>query len=308
MTTTRPNTSHWHILGAGAIGCLWACHLSINRVPVHLVLRNQQRLDNFCNQIRLSGQTDNATLTLTVQSSCDTDPIHHLLVTTKSYDTAAAIKSIQHRLTPSSIIVLLQNGMGQQRQTSELLPDAAIYGATTTEGAFQQPPDQLIHAGCGESWIGPMNDRAYRRGSSALSELLKLKLKTGYDVDIEQRLWQKLAINAAINGLTAQHQCQNGELVRINAYHDEMTQLCHEVEAVAQALKQPLFERPLIEKAGEVAIATAKNYSSMLQDVRHHRRTEIDYINGYIVQKARQLGIDTPLNQALIRTIKNLHP
>ncbi len=306
MTTAPLSTHTWHILGAGAIGTLWACHLTLNQNPVRLIVRNQQRLDSYIDPIKISGKTPNSTLTLAGELADCNAPVKHLLVTTKSYDTLTAVRQIAHRLSADSTIVLLQNGMGQQRQVTELVPESAIYAATTTEGAFKQHDKQLIHAGNGESWIGPINLTARNNGSEGVGGLLQLALKTGYDANIEQRLWQKLAINAAINGLTAKHGCQNGELASNPQYSHEMEQLCLEIETVAEALNQPLFEQPLIAQARQVAKATASNYSSMLQDVRSQRATEIDFINGYLNQQAERLGLDIPYNQALIQTIHSL--
>jgi 2-dehydropantoate 2-reductase len=303
---TKQRTKNWYILGAGAIGSLWASHLTLRNIPTRLILRDQQRLNSFTSQVHITGQTPDATINLTGELAGERDPIQRLLVTTKSYDTLKAITSVQPRLSNNCLIVLLQNGMGQQQLIADRLPEIAVYAATTTEGVFKQQPNQLFHAGRGETWIGPINDAARQRGSDDLEDLLRLDLTTGYDINIERRLWQKLAINAAINGLTAKYGCKNGALVSNPAYRDEVQQLCQEVEAVARALNQPLFERPLIDQTLQVATATASNYSSMLQDLRNGRHTEIDFINGYICQQAIPLGIDVSSNQALIETILNL--
>ncbi|MEH6825738.1 MAG: 2-dehydropantoate 2-reductase [Motiliproteus sp.] len=302
----------WYILGAGAIGSLWACYLSLAGHQVRLILRDPVKLQHFSGQIRLStptrAQTREHTLSLQAELAHQRAPIQRLLVTTKSYDTLAAIDTISHRLSGSSLIVSLQNGMGQQQQLADRLAECAVYAGTTTEGAYRTPGQQLVHAGRGESWIGPINAAARALGPTALDSLWQLPLQTGYDDNILNRLWQKLAINAAINGLTAIHNCQNGELANNPAYLEQMQQLCGEVERLAAALKQPLFDRPLFDVALQVATATASNYSSMLQDVRNQRHTEIDFINGYICRQAKRLGIDTPYNQALVNRIGDLHP
>ncbi|MEH6470233.1 MAG: 2-dehydropantoate 2-reductase [Halopseudomonas sp.] len=306
MITNQSNS--WHILGAGAIGSLWACQLSLAGNEIRLILRNSAALKGFTGQIQLSGQSVEGAVPLQAELAENHQPIQRLLVATKSYDCLAAIDSIRHRLSPSSVIVLLQNGMGQQQQAAELLPDIALFAGTTTEGAYRLPPNKLIHAGRGESWIGPINETARNLGATALDRLQQLPLKTGYDEAIINRLWQKLAINAAINGLTAKYDCQNGRLADHPDYCEQMQQLCNETEAIAKALEQPLFDRPLLEVALQIARATGSNYSSMLQDVRNGGQTEIDYINGFICRQANQLGLDTPHHQALVASISRLHP
>jgi 2-dehydropantoate 2-reductase len=298
----------WHILGAGAIGSLWACHLALAGHPVRLILRNPAALQHFSGSIELHTQEAEQHIGMPAELADQGTPIQHLLVTTKSFATASAIASVRHRLTPSSVIVLLQNGMGQQQQLANQLPEIAVYAGTTTEGAYRTGPQQLVHAGRGASWIGPMNALACSQDRAVLDSLLQLPLTTDYDDRIINRLWQKLAINAAINGLTAIHNCRNGQLALDADYRQQMQQLCTEVEQLAAALQQPLFDRPLLEIALQIATATASNFSSMQQDVLHQRHTEIDFINGYICSEAQSLGIDTPHNQALVDTITSMHP
>ncbi|MEH6651851.1 MAG: 2-dehydropantoate 2-reductase [Motiliproteus sp.] len=303
MKSTHKKSERWHILGAGSIGLLWGVHLSLKDTSVRFIVRTPQRLAEFSKPLAISGKTAPVTLQLSAELANEDMSISRLLVTTKSYDCLDAVKSISHRLTEDCVIVLMQNGLGQHQQVSKLLPGHTVYAATTTEGAYRQAATQLTHAGSGESWIGPINSNARLRGKDDLNSLFELPLKAAYDQDINQWLWQKLAINAAINGLTAKHGCCNGELASNPLYFREMEQLCREVEKVTQTSGQLLFAQPLIEHAQKIAEATSTNYSSMLQDVRNGRRTEIDFINGFICRQAAQQGIDVPYNQALVDTV-----
>lgn len=309
MSPTAVHSSHspWHILGAGAIGCLWSAHLVLQQKPVSLLVRSDSKLQQFQNNWSLSGQSQAEKLQFHAELNRSEHPISRLLVTTKSYDTLTAVDEVCHRLTQDAVIVLLQNGMGQQQQLAERLPEIPIYVGTTTEGAFLAE-QQLIHAGRGESWFGPLNEAAKQLGEQPLQPLLKLELQSGYDSQILNRLWQKLAINAAINGLTALYDCQNGILADNPDYRQQMARLCSEVEHLAATLDQPLFDQPLMSRAEAVARATAANFSSMLQDVRHRRRTEIDAINGYLCDQAQTLGIDLPHNRSLLEQIRQTHP
>ncbi|OMH30347.1 ketopantoate reductase family protein [Motiliproteus sp. MSK22-1] len=303
----------WHILGAGAIGTLWANYLMRNEVPVTLLCRTAEQLDSFW---------DNPFLTLISESrrhkyQPDTEhievetPISHLLVTTKSYDCGDAIDSVSHRIDQNTVVVILQNGMGPQQETAKRFPNTAIYAGTTTEGAYRTGPQQVVHAGKGYSWFGPINEKAQQLGQAPVSALLNLELDSHFDPAIEIRLWQKLAINCAINGLTAVHDCNNGELATNPRLHQQMIKLCDEFEIVARQLtlpfNQPLFDKPIIEAATAVAQATSSNFSSMLQDIRHQRKTEIDFINGFICKKAAELNIEVPHNQRLLKQVHELN-
>ena len=311
--TQPPPPSSWHLLGAGAIGCLWACQLRLIGHPVSLIVRNTEGLARFTKPLSLEGLSRADSLTLEAQTADTDQPIRQLLVCTKSYDSVEAIRSIHPRLAEGACVVLLQNGMGQQQQVRELFDRTSgsnrirLYAATTTEGAYLENHNnrlRLVHAGRGESWYGPINSAAEQQGPLPLAELFELPIGGDYDPQISARLWQKLAINAAINGLTALHRCRNGELASNPDYHCQMAQLCAEIEQ----LGQPLFNQPLIERATAVAQATADNYSSMLQDVRNHRRTEIDFINGFICHEAERIGLTLPYNRQLLEAIHRLGP
>ena len=115
-------------------------------------------------------------------------------------------------------------------------------------------------------------------------------------------LWRKLAINAAINPLTALLRCTNGELAGDPA--DRVRRLCTEISAVARAAGMGRAVESLENVVFEVIHNTADNRSSMLQDVEAGRPTEIDYITGWLVEQANRLGMDVPANAALLEQVK----
>lgn len=298
----------WHILGCGAIGSLWANYLMKSGTPAVVLCRTPEELDSFW---------DNPSLTLIeegkrykyqpeTQIISNNKPIEQLLVTTKSYDTLAAFNDIAHRITPETRIVLLQNGMGPQQEIAEKFSNSPVYCGTTTEGAYRTGPQQVIHAGIGETWIGPLNDLSRELGQDAITTLFSIELASFYEEEIHDRLWKKLAINCAINGLTAIHDCHNGELLDNPSYCEELKTLCGEFEQVAQKLQQPLFESTLFDAVTNVARATAENISSTLQDTRNQRKTEIDFLNGFICKKAEALDIDIPNHRQVLAKVKQL--
>nr|WP_067298634.1 2-dehydropantoate 2-reductase [Marinobacterium profundum] len=295
---------HWTILGAGAIGCLWAAHLQRAGASVSLVLRSPERLAQFRQRggIKLiddSGETFcplNATLAATPQS------IAQLLLCTKAYDSQRALESVWHRLNADSHILVLQNGMGSQQQVIERAGNDRVLIGSTTDGAYMRAPFEVVHAGRGETAIG----RFYSTDASLPDFGPKFGLQLRQDPAIETTLWRKLAINCAINPLTALYGCRNGELATVPAYSHALEALCKEFEAVAQACNIPLFEGPLHEQALMVARATANNYSSMLQDIRHQRPTEIEQITGFLCNQAQLAGIDVPRNRAALQQVRQL--
>jgi 2-dehydropantoate 2-reductase len=126
-----------------------------------------------------------------------------------------------------------------------------------------------------------------------------------WDPAIGQSLWLKLAINCAINPLTALHRCRNGELAG-PALAPLLATLCEEIMQVSAAAGFGAVTGDLPAQVAAVVHATANNRSSMLQDVLAGRGTEIDYITGYLLGVASHHGIAVPENESLYRSIVNL--
>ena len=297
--------SKWHILGAGAVGSLWGCHLSSSGFDVCLILRDADKLALFEKENVLSLQQDEQIHSFPASAELTTspEPIHQLLITTKSIDTQEAVNAIRDRLVSTPRIIILQNGMGSQQWLSEQFPNAEIAWGSTTDGVWLKAPFKAVHAGKGVTYLGSP-DQTFPWLSSLRNGLLAVE----EDNKITETLWRKLAINCAINPLTAIYQCKNGELCRNPEYYAEMKKICTEVEKVIDALGLPLFNQPLIEQAAKVAELTGNNSSSMMLDAQHQRKTEIDSITGFLCKTAQKLGIKTPTNHKYWQLIKDGHP
>ena len=125
-----------------------------------------------------------------------------------------------------------------------------------------------------------------------------------WDINIDTTLWRKLAINCVINPLTALYGCRNGELAT-SAYRPVLQSLCEEVTFACRAAGHGDAVESLLDTALQVIGSTADNRSSMLQDVLKGQRTEIDFINGFLVRAAAVPAPQLPLNRRLIREIKD---
>lgn len=299
---------HWHILGAGAIGLLWTGMLNRAGFTTTLLFRNSEKLAAFQQTGKLSLTQAEHQGQDTQQYSSDarlvSDPgrINNLLLTTKAFAAIDAFNTVKSFLSDDAKVLLLHNGMGPQEALAQQNPELNIWAGSTTDGAYQSAPFQVVQAGKGETRIGALNGNTselFRQLSPAIDNLI-------HEPDIIPVLWRKLAINCAINPLTAIYNCKNGELVTNPEYRKAMAVICAEVEQVTHALGIALFEQPLIEQACHIATVTARNSSSMQQDVIHQRPTEIDSITGFLCQQAALAGIDVPANQQLLMQIRKL--
>lgn len=230
-----------------------------------------------------------------------------LLVTTKAGDTELALKQALPDLASNVPVVLFQNGLGCQQAIADLWPDRPVLAASTTEGANRPATGHLVHAGRGQTWVGGLNDQGRGHLTSVVEKLSDSALVVHADTDIQRRLWDKLVVNAGINAFTAILDCPNGDILTNPFFLEHIDRLSEEIAKVmATDTHQPLSAAEIKKKIGAVATSTAKNTSSMRGDRQRGRRTEIDVINGYIAERGRAAGIATPVNQMLVRRVKEL--
>jgi 2-dehydropantoate 2-reductase len=297
-------SSTWHILGAGSLGSLWACRLARAGKAVRLILRDQRRLLAYqqAGALTLIEHDQPSRYAIPAETAEAHGPIHRLLVACKAYDAAPAIARLAPRLAEGAEIVLLQNGLGSQDEVADHVPHARCIFASSTEGAFREDDWQVRFAGHGFNWLGdPLNPTI----ALWFDDLHDAGIPADWTVDILTRLWRKLALNCAINPLTVLHDCHNGGLLE---HLGEVTQLCDELGQLLHRCGQPRAAEDLDEEVQRVILATAANYSSMYQDVRHGRRTEIHYLLGHACRAAARHGMRLPelehLHQRLVDNLR----
>jgi 2-dehydropantoate 2-reductase len=289
QNTPTPPALSWSIVGQGAIGLLAASRLRHSGTAVSLWLRQPHPV---C--IRVAGHR--------LQFEPASAPLNAVLVPVKSYAVVDAITSLLPALAPDAQLVLSHNGMGTIEHILPLLqPNQGLWFLTTTHAALKQT-DTVLHTGQGQSVLAALNSAALVR-QAAVRQAMDAALGPIRLVDdIAPFLWQKLALNAVINPLTALHNCRNGTLAEPR-FATEITAILQEVCQVAHACGIALNYSDVWARLQQVIAATAENFSSMQQDIQYQRRTEIDAINGFIVQQAAQAHIAVPHNKLLLQQI-----
>jgi 2-dehydropantoate 2-reductase len=296
-------SSTWHILGAGSLGTLWACRLARAGKAVRLILRDAERLADYqaAGGLTLVEQDLGSHYAIPAETGAAAGPIHRLLVACKAYDAAPAVARLAPRLGAGAELVLLQNGLGSQDEVAEQVPHARCVFASSTEGAFREADWQVRFAGHGFNWLG---DPANPSVPSWFDDLQQAGIPAQWSPDILGRLWRKLALNCAINPLTVLHDCPNGGLL---GHLAEVDALCDELAELLRRCGQPDAASGLHEDVQRVILATAANYSSMYQDVRHARRTEIHYLLGHACRAGKRHGLALPrlerLHQHLVDSL-----
>lgn len=319
------NPIHWHILGAGAIGGLWAYYLDKAERPISLLLRATaaRRYEG----LRLEGLGNSAADIRAIPSEVLVDAaapnpnsnqaqadeetlakIEYLLVCCKSHQSLAALKLAAARLSDNTTVVLLQNGLGVMEALLAEIPAAKhwqILHASTTEGAFRHGRFTIQHAGRGDTVIGDLRGQCDKATLRRIAQSLSAPpLHVEVSDNIQGILWRKLAVNCAINPLTAIYRCYNGDLA--SRCPEEVDAVVAEITALSQAMGLEAETEGLRDLVYQVIERTAANRSSMLQDVSAGRPSEIDYINGHICRLADTHGLACPENQRLWHIVRQL--
>ncbi|MDN3684312.1 2-dehydropantoate 2-reductase [Vibrio sinaloensis] len=179
-----------------------------------------------------------------------------LLVTVKAPQVAQALTSIKQEIDADCIVVLMHNGMGTAEQISQLLPNNPLLLATTTHGALRSSSEQVLHTGLGSTQIGGYNQTGMQ--CQFVTEVFHHALAhVEWNSQILDALWNKLAINCAINPLTAIHQIYNGQLAEPH-YAEAIHAIIGEVSQVMNAEGVEVTEQQLEARIYHVIEATAK--------------------------------------------------
>jgi len=294
------------VVGAGAIGGLFAAHLA--QVPdvevwaFDLSAEHVAAIDS--DGLRITGHVE---LTARVQARTDPSEIPSCplgIVAVKGTATEPAIAATA-RIFSGAAVCSVQNGIGNEEVIAERVP-RVIRGVTLPAGHVVAP-GVVNMVGPGPTWIGPFEPQPPTDAEIAtLAALLNRGgLETRARSDARGAQWTKLLFNACTNPLCALTGLTHGELCDYAPTTHLVDELLREGIAVADALGIELEDDPA-ELVYSAAKANYRHRPSMLQDVAAHRPTEIATLNGGIVSAADELGVPVPLHRAMFDLIRGV--
>jgi 2-dehydropantoate 2-reductase len=227
-------------------------------------------------------------------------PAHFVLILVKSHQTASVAAAATRAVQADGRIVTLQNGLGNR----DILEAAGEPQGVRVRAGLVVAGVRLIAPGQVSALPGTITLEGAREAPmQRLEGLLRAAgLATRLVDDIEPELWRKLAVNCAINPLSALRGVPNGALLEDPQTRALMAAAAEEVEAVAAA--RGVAVSGAARAAADIAAGTAGNRSSMLQDLDRGARTEIDALCGAVVREARRLGVPAPVNERLWREVR----
>jgi 2-dehydropantoate 2-reductase len=285
------------VLGAGAIGSTYGGLLSRNHDVI--LVGNKLHVDAVNSHgLRISGDM-NETFRPRAMVAVEHIPERTLvLLTTKAYDSEKVVRGIKKHLRKDTTILVLQNGLGNEETVKNAVGAKAHVLRGITSAAAES-----FKAGETRYWRGVTIIERNETSEEIASLFCGADLKTILSDNMNQEVWNKLIANCVINPLTAIFLVTNRE-IRADPLESIRHGIVSECIAVGKTAGMR-FPSGLAERIDE-EIEKYSNFSSMCQDVMKGRKTEIDFLNGKIVELARREHVPTPLNETLVCMVKFL--
>lgn len=301
------------VVGAGAIGGLYAGHLG-SVAEVAVLTRRQEHADQLNAQgLRVSGKTNRLTR---VQASTRPDDLGDadlVIIATKANDVEDSVKKLAGRL-PGAMLMTVQNGLGCEELVSAYGAWPIISAVTFMSGT-RHSDTHVEYELDTDTWMGPWakGTATYEdaRQVAALIERSDLKAKAFEDLLPAQ--WSKLIFNSVINSVAAMTDLPHVQAFAERNNNSDLGHLVYamieEGKRVAAACHVGLYEDPWEMNVhavghGQTGMAEYAHIPSMLSDVRSRRPTEIDWITGAVVREAAKAGIPVPISETLYRLVK----
>ena len=295
--------------GAGAMGGIFGGRLSRAGNDVTLVDVAMPAIEAInAHGLRIEAK-DGSTSTYEVRATAEPSeigPVDLIMNFVKCYHTHAAIGAAAPMIGPETAILTLQNGWGNAQKIGDLVGHERVLVGLTYHSGTLLGPGHVKHPGTGVTYVGEVGGEMTPRLQAVASALGAAGFEVTKSASILTEVWKKLCLNVCTLPTAALLRFFAHQLVEHPAAMAEMQALLQEVVAVAHAQDIPLdYDERWASITGLLEKAIGGK-ASMLQDVEALRRTEIDVINGAIVEAGARLGVPTPHNQAMVNMIRAL--
>jgi len=297
---------HILMVGAGSVGGFFGAHLAKSNPDVSFLLR-----PTTLAAVKRNGLTiRSASASFTVRPRVASDPRELptpdlVILSVKAYDIEEVMTQLDPVMDEHTVVLTLQNGVDtEDRLIARLRRDCVVGGVAFIYSKIAAP-GVIDHYKKGSVAIGEMMGHTSPRVLSIVELFKQAGIPCQLTDDVRRSKWEKMCWNCVFNPLTViiddkvAKALDHPEMLRV------IPQIVEEVAAVAAAVKVPLAS----DMAGKVLRWTQEIrdiHTSMFDDWKAGRPTEIDYLNGYVAKLGRELGIPTPLNDALTAMVKTI--
>ncbi len=293
------------VIGAGAMGCLYGAYLSQCN-DVTMIDINPENADLINKQGLTVIEEDGTRRNFTKVKACGggelTDAADLVIVFVKSPLTEEAVRMNKKIFGEHTLVMTLQNGAGNDRKIEKYVDKRRVIIGTSKHNSVVESFGVVKHSGHGVTTIGSNIKR--NKNPERVKAILE---KSGFDTvvssDIQRIIWSKLFVNLSINTFTAITRSPIGSMIENRYAWDFAEKMICEAVDVAEADGTHFSYFEVLNMVHNVCEDAGKGYSSMSQDVMNCRMTEIDNINGAIVEQAKLYNVAAPYNALIVDLI-----
>lgn len=293
-------------VGAGSVGGFFGAQLAKNNPNVSFLLRPRTLEAVKQNGLTIRSAGGSFTVRPPVASDARELPKPDLIVLgVKAYDLDEVMDQVEPILTDKTVLLTLQNGIDtEDRLIARIQRDCVVGGVAYIYSKIAEP-GVIDHYKKGAVAIGELMGYESERLLAIRDLFASAGIPCHLSKDLRRTKWEKMCWNCVFNPITV----LIDDRVAKALDHPEMTgvirQIVGECTAISAALKVPLpLDMP--ERVVKASQEIRDIHTSMYDDWKAGRRTEIDSLNGFIVEQGRKLGIPTPVNEALTAMIKTI--
>ncbi len=298
-----------YVLGAGAVGCYFGGMLARANQDVTFIARLERA--KALNEYGLEMDCKAFHETVKVKASSDLALLRDadlVLLCVKSLDTEQTLSEIKSILPNTAVLLSLQNGVANIEIASKTISNR-IYAAVVYVAAGMIGQRTMKHHGRGELLIGGLgnntaDDQENLEGIRHLFEAANVPcLITS---QIKRDMWLKFLVNCSFNAISGIGQIPYGEMVKSPEIVQLIEEITKEFLAVAALEDVKISMSEALTANDSIATTMVTQVSSTAQDLSRGKKTEIDFLNGYIVELGRRHGIATPYNESVHALVKML--
>jgi 2-dehydropantoate 2-reductase len=293
------------VVGAGAIGSLFAAHLATIGEVVVLTRRDDHARALNREGLRVSGRHDFTARVTAAADPRDLPDFDVGIVATKATGLEDAAEALAGRF-PGATMMTVQNGLGAE-EAMRRHGRWQLVSAVTFMSGTKHSDTHVEYILDTPTWLGPYGDTPFERVQEIAQALVDSGLKAEALPDLLPAQWSKLIFNATVNGVSALTGLPHDAHFAAERADSDLGHLVHELvhegKRVAAAAGVELHDDPWEMNVLATERGSA-HYPSMLEDVEAHRPTEVELINGALVREAVRCGVDAPLHTALYRLVK----
>lgn len=293
------------IIGAGAMGCLYGAYLSQKNEVIMLDVFEPQveSLNKIGITVLEEDGTENHFKNIVAMKSGDCDVVADLVIVfVKSTFSESALESNKKLFGEHTIVMTLQNGAGNDRKISKYVSPENVIIGTSKHNSVNMGDGKVRHSGTGVTTIGSNYDN-----TEILEKIKNVLAESGFNTeisdDIQRIIWSKLFVNLSINTFTAITRSPIGSMIENKYAWDFAEKMICEAVDVAEADGTHFSYMEVLNMVHHVCEDAGKGYSSMYQDVTRCIPTEIDAINGAIVEQAKLYNVPAPYNTLIVDLI-----